>query len=275
MKKVREQVIALKGDLQAALGVSRRLCELTVKGLAMNQTHVESVVAHAFRESSKGSPELLDTIHELFTVRKGEVSDRERVNHFESVVARHEKAQSVSKSNAMDHNGNHVNKNDVRDIAMHVCNELNNQNALSKPVLNFLNKLSASNALGCSTEDWTLKIWAPEFSSYEARTPRGMDPVITGMFSLHQKSPSLSTAARPDGLGLTELVHQTANNSLTEELKNVDRFAQGKVVHALFQNDYEGARSEVIANLLFKQTSMVITNPNLDTSSLDAAGLSM
>lgn len=171
--------------------------------------------------------------------------------------------------------GSDARHTDIRDLTQHLCNELNSVSPLSKPVLAFVSQVNRSNVLGRTTEEWTLNAWKQEFSVYDAKTPRGMDPVILGLTQLHQKSPSLALAARPDALGTTELVHKVAHSPLVEELHNIPSTAQGNVVRALMQGNYGVAEEQVRNHRNLTRARPLIVGANLDTSSLDSAGLSM
>ena len=246
------------------LGVSRRMAELTVKGLAMNVSAVETVVRTALREPWNGPMALTKSIQDLFDVR--------RVDMATAPVSLRQ-LQSMLETRDHSQLGTDARSSDVRDIALHLCNELNSLPPLSKPVLAFLNQVNNTHALEHTTEEWTLAAWKEEFSNYNAQTPRDMNPVVFGLTRMHQKSPSLALAARPDALGTTELVHKVANNALVEELRNVSSDAKGNVVRALFQGDYDGARREVLLHRMISNTETLIVAPNLDTSELDNAGL--
>lgn len=272
MRKVRAQIEQLH---QAAspdtknkmiLGVARRLTELTVKSMAMDRSAMEKVVRTALKEPANGPMELTKSMQDLFAVRQGELANSSvSVPRLNQLLNKRDYAPL----------GTHARGEDVRDLAMHLCNELNSVTPLSKPVLAFVSQVNKTQALGLTTEDWTLKTWKEQFSGYDARTPRGFDPVITGLTQMHLKSPSLAQTARPDALGVTELVHKVANNPLAEELRNLDSSAQSNVVRALFQEDYEGARAQVLLHRRLEQTPTIIVGANLDTSALDNAGLSM
>lgn len=272
MRKVRAQIEQLHKTASAddknkmILGVARRLTELTVKSMAMDPMAMETVVRAALREPADGPMTLTRSIQELFAVRQ-----RDLANSTVSVP------RLTELLNKRDYSplGTHARTADVRDLMQHLCNELNSVAPLSKPVLAFVSQVNSSNALGRTTEDWTLAAWKNQFSGYDARTPRGLDPVITGLTQMHLKSPSLALAARPDALGVTELVHKVANSPLIEELRTLDSSAQSNVVRALFQEDYEGARSQVLLHRKIAHTPTIVVGANLDTTALDNAGLSM
>ena len=272
MKKVRSQIQDLHSNAsrdeqdKMILGVGRMLAALTVKGMAMDQQAMETVVRAALREPRNSPMALTKSIQDIFDARRtslaGTTVDLSRLSN---ILNKRDFAAI----------GPHASHTEIKDLAFHLCNELNNLPILSTPVLAIVNQVNRSEALGCSTEDWTLKAWKTQFSTYEAKTPRGADLVIFGLTQLHQKSPSLAQAARPDGLGLTELVHSVANHPLAEELRSIETSAQGNVVRALFQGDYEDARTQVLRHRYFGQARTIIVAPNLDTSELDRAGLSM
>ena len=272
MKKVRSQIQDLHSNAsrdeqdKMILGVGRMLAALTVKGMAMDQQAMETVVRAALREPRNSPMALTKSIQDIFDARRtslaGTTVDLSRLSNI------------LNKRNFAAI-GTHASHTEIKDLAFHLCNELNNLPILSTPVLAIVNQVNRSEALGCSTEEWTLKAWKTQFSTYEAKTPRGADLVIFGLTQLHQKSPSLAQAARPDGLGLTELVHSVANHPLAEELRSIETSAQGNVVRALFQGDYEDARTQVLRHRDFGQARTIIVAPNLDTSELDRAGLSM
>ncbi len=272
MKKVRSQIQDLHSNAsrdeqdKMILGVGRMLAALTVKGMAMDQQAMETVVRAALREPRNSPMALTKSIQDIFDARRtslaGTTVDLSRLSN---ILNKRDFAAI----------GPHASHTEIKDLAFHLCNELNNLPILSTPVLAIVNQVNRSEALGCSTEEWTLKAWKTQFSTYEAKTPRGADLVIFGLTQLHQKSPSLAQAARPDGLGLTELVHSVANHPLAEELRSIETSAQGNVVRALFQGDYEDARTQVLRHRDFGQARTIIAAPNLDTSELDRAGLSM
>ncbi len=272
MKKVRSQIQDLHSNAsrdeqdKMILGVGRMLAALTVKGMAMDQQAMETVVRAALREPRNSPMALTKSIQDIFDARRtslaGTTVDLSRLSN---ILNKRDFAAI----------GTHASHTEIKDLAFHLCNELNNLPILSTPVLAIVNQVNRSEALGCSTEEWTLKAWKTQFSTYEAKTPRGADLVIFGLTQLHQKSPSLAQAARPDGLGLTELVHSVANHPLAEELRSIETSAQGNVVRALFQGDYEDARTQVLRHRDFGQARTIIAAPNLDTSELDRAGLSM
>lgn len=272
MKKVRSQIQDLHSNAsrdeqdKMILGVGRMLAALTVKGMAMDQQAMETVVRAALREPRNSPMALTKSIQDIFDARRtslaGTTVDLSRLSN---ILNKRDFAAI----------GTHASHTEIKDLAFHLCNELNNLPILSTPVLAIVNQVNRSEALGCSTEEWTLKAWKTQFSTYEAKTPRGADLVIFGLTQLHQKSPSLAQAARPDGLGLTELVHSVANHPLAEELRSIETSAQGNVVRALFQGDYEDARTQVLRHRDFGQARTIIVAPNLDTSELDRAGLSM
>lgn len=272
MKKVRSQIQDLHSNAsrdeqdKMILGVGRMLAALTVKGMAMDQQAMETVVRAALREPRNSPMALTKSIQDIFDARRtslaGTTVDLSRLSN---ILNKRDFAAI----------GTHDSHTEIKDLAFHLCNELNNLPILSTPVLAIVNQVNRSEALGCSTEEWTLKAWKTQFSTYEAKTPRGADLVIFGLTQLHQKSPSLAQAARPDGLGLTELVHSVANHPLAEELRSIETSAQGNVVRALFQGDYEDARTQVLRHRDFGQARTIIVAPNLDTSELDRAGLSM
>ena len=272
MKKVRSQIQDLHSNAsrdeqdKMILGVGRMLAALTVKGMAMDQQAMETVVRAALREPRNSPMALTKSIQDIFDARRtslaGTTVDLSRLSN---ILNKRDFAAI----------GPHASHTEIKDLAFHLCNELNNLPILSTPVLAIVNQVNRSEALGCSTEEWTLKAWKTQFSTYEAKTPRGADLVIFGLTQLHQKSPSLAQAARPDGLGLTELVHSVANHPLAEELRSIETSAQGNVVRALFQGDYEDARTQVLRHRAFGQARTIIVAPNLDTSELDRAGLSM
>ena len=294
MKKVRSQIQDLHSNAsrdeqdKMILGVGRMLAALTVKGMAMDQQAMETVVRAALREPRNSPMALTKSIQDIFDARRtslaGTTVDLSRLSN---ILNKRDFAAI----------GTHASHTEIKDLAFHLCNELNNLPILSTPVLAIVNQVNPvestrlepidtpvrafvkqvnrSEALGCSTEEWTLKAWKTQFSTYEAKTPRGADLVIFGLTQLHQKSPSLAQAARPDGLGLTELVHSVANHPLAEELRSIETSAQGNVVRALFQGDYEDARTQVLRHRDFGQARTIIVAPNLDTSELDRAGLSM
>lgn len=272
MRKVRAQIqelhknASLDEQNKMILGVGRRMTELTVKGMAMDPLDMEKVVRAALREPRDEGMPLTKSIQELFEVRSRDLANSPA--RLPEILAMLDKR---------DHSalGSDARYTDVRDLTLHLCNELNSVPPLSKPVLAFVSQVNSTNVLGKTTEEWTLNAWKKEFSSYDARTPRGMDPVILGLTQMHQKSPSLALAARPDAQGMTELVHKVANSPLIDELRNVPSTAQGNVVRALFQGDLEGARSQVLKHRDLALAPTVIVGANLDTSALDQAGLSM
>ena len=272
MRKVRAQIQELHRNAspdeqnKMILGVGRRVAELTVKGMAMDPVAMETVVRTALREPRNSPMALTKSIQGMFDVRRKDLAD---------TTVDLERLANILDKRDFAAIGTHANHIEVKELAMHLCNELNSLPTLSKPVLAFITQVNATNALGCSTEDWTLKAWKSQFSMYESKTPRGADPVIVGLTQLHQKSPSLALAARPDGLGLTELVHSVANHPLAEELRHIETSAQGNVVRALFEGRHEDARIHVLQNRNQTMALTVIAAPNLDTSELDRAGLSM
>ena len=66
-----------------------------------------------------------------------------------------------------------------------------------------------------------------------------------------------------------------ANHPLAEELRHIETSAQGNVVRALFEGRHEDARIHVLQKRNQTLALTVIAAPNLDTSELDRAGLSM
>lgn len=264
MGKVRDQIngISFKSEdalNKAMLGVVRRLNELTVKGLAMDPLAVDKIVREALREPWNGPMPLTKSIQELFDVRRLEMATSPvSLPRLKTILAKR------------DHSllGTDARHSDVRDLVLHLCNELNTLPPLSKPVLAFLSQVNSTKALGQTTEDWTLDVWKDDFSAYNAKTPRGCDPVVRALFILHNESPSLASAARPEGLGKTELVHTVINDSLTKELCNTLPNSRGAVVACLFKGDYDGARGAVLANRNENQVGRVIPLGAPDLSEL-------
>ena len=209
---------------------------------------METVVRTALREPRNSPMALTKSIQGMFDVRRKDLAD---------TTVDLERLANILDKRYFAAIGTHANHIEVKELAMHLCNELNSLPTLSKPVLAFITQVNATNALGCSTEDWTLKAWKSQFSMYESKTPRGADPVIVGLTQLHQKSPSV------------------ANHPLAEELRHIETSAQGNVVRALFEGRHEDARIHVLQNRNQTMALTVIAAPNLDTSELDRAGLSM
>lgn len=272
MRKVRAQIqelhktASLDEQNKMILGVGRKITELTVKAMAMDPDAMEKVVRAALREPDSGPMPLTMSMQELFNVRLRDLADSSaNVPRMQEILAKRDRSMV----------GTDARHTDIHELTMHLCNELNSISPLSKPTLAFVSQVNSTNVLGRTTEEWTLNAWKDEFSSYAARTPRGMDPVIMGLTKMHQQSPSLALAARPDSQGMTELVHKVANSSLVEELRNVPQTAQGNVVRALFQGDYEGARTEVLRHRNLSNTPTLVVGANLDTTDLDNAGLSI
>ena len=265
MRKVRAQIQALYKNAsfdeqnKKILGVSRHLTELTVKGMAMDPTAMEKVVRAALREPRNGPMLLTKSIDALFDVRHREVMNTAvDLPYLKSILDKRDFA--IRGTNADHH--------EVTQLALHLCNELNSLPPLSTPVLAFVNQVSRSDALGCSTEDWTLTAWVNTFSSYKPRTPRDMGVEIFALTALHNANPSHALTARPDGLGLTELVHRENSLQLQEELRFVEQSPRGNVVRCLFKGDYAGAREQVLAHRALGQERSLIVGANLDTTGL-------
>ncbi len=165
MRKVRAQIQDLHRNAspdeqnKMILGVGRRVAELTVKGMAM-----ETVVRTALREPRNSPMALTKSIQGMFDVRRKDLAD---------TTVDLERLANILDKRDFAAIGTHANHIEVKELAMHLCNELNSLPTLSKPVLAFITQVNASNALGCSTEDWTLKAWKSQFSMYESKTPRG------------------------------------------------------------------------------------------------------
>ena len=291
MRKVRAQIqeqhknLSLDEQNKMILGVGRKMAELTVKAMAMDTNAMEKVITAALRESSNekknnhdtrnevmsnesnlSSMPLTQSISDIFNMRQRELAEAPvSISNFQTMLAKRDRSSM----------GTDAQGGQIKSLALFLCNELNSNAPLSTPILAFVAQVNNARVLGSTTEEWTLNAWKEEFSNYNARTPRGMNSVIMGLTTLHQQNPSLALAARPDAKGMTELVHTVANSSLVEELRNVPSTAQGNVVRALFQGDYDGARSEVLKHRDLANTRTVVMGANLDTTDLDAAGFSM
>lgn len=146
------------------LGVGRRMTQYAVKALALQPSVVEIVLRAALREGRGRT--LITSIANLFTT------------------------DDIAMSS--------VKLDNITDITTQLCKKLNSPPPLSKSTREFLNQVNATNVLGQTVEDWTLNACKTlndfkdeKFSSYEARTPRGMDNVIFGMIQLHKSNPTL------------------------------------------------------------------------------------
>lgn len=261
MKKVRSQIQALHPNASVdeqnkmIFGVARTLALLTVKGLAMDPRAMETVIKAALREESDphkprdNVPLLTSSIQDLFDYqRKDLAGSTVDLPGLSKMLAKRDSAAR----------GTNANQEEVSTLAVYLCNKLNSSSPLSTPVLNFVNEVDKSNALGCSPEDWTLNAWKPVFSAYEAQTPKGSDSVIFGLTKLYKASPELAQAARPDVFGLTELAKSPPNEELKKELRRIETSPRGDMVRAVSEGRFDDARKCVLKERDLKSMPTVL-----------------
>ena len=281
MQNIRIQILEMHPSISRddqnimILGVSRRLAELSVKGLALNVNVLESVVRKAFQEKID-SPRLLSTaLQAVFDLRKTQPAGYEQSEQLKKMLKAQNVAQGARENQGFYDSGQHISNDNIRRFAQHLSNELNNAPPLNSVVLEFLKALDKTKAVGTSIQEWTVGAWAEQFSAYKAQTPRGLDPVILGLTKLNQRNPSLALtagAAPSQNPGAAMSIHGIANHPLIQELYYVESSEKGQVVRALMQGNYEDARHYVLREQKLSQAEIIVMAPNLDTRELDQAG---
>lgn len=236
--------------------VIRLFNKLTVKGLAMDSSAAESIVRTAMREQSPKTP-LTDSLKHLFDVRRVELATAP------VSLPRLQTMLNTRDSALLGTNAKHQH---IHELASHLRNELNSLPL--NAVLDFLKQVNAKNALGTTTEEWTLTFWKADFEAHKSHTHRNHEPLISKLLCHAKENPSFADAVRPDKFGAIELVHAVAASPWVENLGSMHTSNRALVVSRLLNGDDAGARAAVLNNRRESYAKKVLPLGNPDLTGL-------